>query len=153
MPHSSTGPTIPLDSVVQHQNREFGENEKGPRRVPSKRAFENLRPMGDMRTLLLAYLLHRLGMLGDVYRLDVHLFRRRWPARLHRQAVLRAFEHAGSALDTAKLIDGPFAVGLLNHDGSAWAAALADAAQDANIYIVDDMALKSCGSLFFLHGI
>lgn len=133
MPPSSTGPTIALDSVAQHQNREFGENEKGPRRVPSKRAFENLRPMGDMRMPLLAYLLHRLGMLGDVYRLDVHLLRRRRPARLHRQAVLRAFENAGSALDTAKLVDGPFAVGLLHHDGSAWAAALADAAQDANI--------------------
>ena len=49
--------------------------------------------------------------------------------------MLRALEHTGAALDATKLVDSPFAVGLLHHDSRARAAALADAAQDAAKYI------------------
>ena len=45
--------------------------------------------------------------------------------------MLRALEHTGAALDAAKPVDSPFAVGLLHHDSRARAATLADAAQDA----------------------
>ena len=64
--HRSAAPRLArLYQIPLYNIRTANLRMKRTPQVPSKRAFENLRPMGDMRTLLLAYLLHRLGMLGD----------------------------------------------------------------------------------------
>ena len=69
------------------------------------------------------------------------------------QARFRASAPARPALHASERVDGPATYRLIDHDGAGGAGLLAQAAQNAIIDLVVDMALQAGGRLLGLNGV